>query len=65
MCAGAIVSGRVPRVVYGAPDPKAGGAGSVLNVLAEPRLNWHPEVAGGLLADECAALLTGFFGSRR
>jgi tRNA(adenine34) deaminase len=65
MCAGAIVWGRVPRVVYGAPDPKAGAAGSVLNVLAEPRLNWSPEVAGGLLADECAALLTGFFGDRR
>ena len=65
MCAGAIVWGRVPRVVYGAPDPKAGAAGSVLNVLDEPRLNWSPEVAGGLLADECAALLTSFFGSRR
>ena len=56
---------RVPRVVYGAPDPKAGAAGSVLNVLAEPRLNWRPEVAGGLLADECGALLSTFFGSRR
>ncbi len=65
MCAGAIVLARVPRVVYAAPDPKAGAAGSVLNVLAEPRLNWRPEVAGGLLADECAALMTGFFGSRR
>jgi tRNA(adenine34) deaminase len=65
MCAGAIVWARVPRVVYGAPDPKAGAAGSVLNVLAEPRLNWRPEVAGGLLADECGALLSTFFGSRR
>ena len=65
MCAGAIVWASVPRVVYGAPDPKAGAAGSVLDVLDEPRLNWRPEVAGGLLADECAALLTGFFGSRR
>ena len=46
MCAGAIVWARVPRVVYGAPDPKAGAAGSVLNVLGEPRLNWQPEVAG-------------------
>jgi tRNA(adenine34) deaminase len=65
MCAGAIVWARVPRVVYGAADPKAGAAGSVLNVLSEPRLNWQPEVAGGLLADECASLLTSFFGSRR
>jgi len=65
MCAGAIVLARVPRVVYGTVDPKAGAAGSVLDVLAEPRLNHRPEVAGGLLADECAALLTDFFGSRR
>jgi tRNA(adenine34) deaminase len=65
MCAGAIGWARVPRVVYGAPDPKAGAAGSVLDVLGEPRLNWRPEVAGGLLADECALLLTSFFGSRR
>ena len=65
MCAGAIVLGRVPRVVYGAPDPKAGAAGSVLDVLAEPRLNHRPDVAGGLLAEESAALLREFFGSRR
>jgi tRNA(adenine34) deaminase len=65
MCAGAIVLARVPRVVYGAVDPKAGAAGSVLDVLDEPRLNHRSEVAGGLLAAECAALLTGFFGSRR
>jgi tRNA(adenine34) deaminase len=65
MCAGAIVLARVPRVVYGAPDPKAGAAGSVLDVLAEPRLNHRPEVAGGLLADEGAELLRRFFGLRR
>jgi tRNA(adenine34) deaminase len=65
MCAGAIVLARVPRVVYAAPDPKAGAAGSVLDVLREPRLNHRPEVAGGLLAEESAALLRGFFGSRR
>ena len=65
MCAGAIVLARVPRVVYGTADPKAGAAGSVLDVLAQPRLNHRPAVAGGLLATECAALLTGFFGSRR
>jgi tRNA(adenine34) deaminase len=65
MCAGAIVWARVPRVVYGAADPKAGAAGSVLDVLGEERLNWQPEVAGGLLADECGALLSDFFARRR
>jgi tRNA(adenine34) deaminase len=65
MCAGAIVLARVPRVVYAAPDPKAGAAGSVLDVLGEPRLNHRPDVAGGLLADEGAALLRQFFGLRR
>jgi tRNA(adenine34) deaminase len=65
MCAGAMVLARVPRVVYGTPDPKAGAAGSVLDVLGEPRLNHRPEVAGGLLAGESAALLTDFFGPRR
>jgi tRNA(adenine34) deaminase len=65
MCAGAIVLGRIPRVVYGTADPKAGAAGSVLNVLAEPALNHRPEVAGGLLAAECAELLLAFFRSRR
>jgi tRNA(adenine34) deaminase len=65
MCAGAIVLARVPRVVFGAYDPKAGAAGSVLDVLAEARLNHRPEVAGGLLADECGTLLSGFFAARR
>jgi len=65
MCAGAIVLARVPRVVYGTDDPKAGAAGSVLDVLAEPRLNHRPAVAGGLLAAEAAALLRAFFASRR
>ncbi len=65
MCAGAIVLARVARVVWGAADPKAGAAGSVLEVLAEPRLNHRPDVAGGLLADECATLLSDFFASRR
>jgi tRNA(adenine34) deaminase len=65
MCAGAIVLARVPRVVYGAPDPKAGAAGGVIDVLGEQRLNHRPDVAPGLLADECAALLRTFFGSRR
>ena len=65
MCAGAIVLGRVPRVVYAADDPKAGAAGSVLDVLAEPRLNHRPVVAPGLLAEEAAELLRAFFASRR
>ena len=65
MCAGAIVLARVPRVIYGATDPKAGAAGSVLDVLAEPRLNHRPAVAGGLLAAEAGDLLRAFFASRR
>ena len=65
MCAGAIVLARVPRVVYGAPDPKAGAAGSVLDVLGETRLNHRPEVVGGVRAEESAALLQGFFRARR
>jgi tRNA(adenine34) deaminase len=65
MCAGAIVLARVPRVVYGTADPKAGAAGSVLDILGEPRFNHRPEVAGGLLAEECGDLLRAFFASRR
>ena len=65
MCAGAIVLARVPRLVYAADDPKAGAAGSVLDVLGEPRLNHRPQVAGGLLAGESSELLRAFFASRR
>jgi tRNA(adenine34) deaminase len=65
MCAGAIVLARLPRLVFGALDPKAGAAGSVLNVLEEPRLNHHPQVESGLLADECAEILRAFFAPRR
>ena len=65
MCAGAIVLARLPRVIYGASDPKAGAAGSVLDILGEPRLNHRPEVSAGLLADVSASLLRDFFGSRR
>jgi tRNA(adenine34) deaminase len=65
MCAGAIVLARIPSVVFGAPDPKAGAAGSVLDVLAEPALNHRPEVAGGVLEAECAALLREFFAAKR
>jgi tRNA(adenine34) deaminase len=65
MCAGAIVLARVPRVIYGASDPKAGACGSVLDILDEPRPNHRPQVAGGLLDQECAELLSDFFASRR
>ena len=65
MCAGAIVLARVPRVVFGASDPKAGAGGSVLNVMAEPRLNHRPQVQSGLLAEECADMLRSFFASKR
>jgi tRNA(adenine34) deaminase len=65
MCAGAIVLARVPRVLYGASDPKAGAAGSVLDVLDEPSLNHRPEVEGGVLGQECGDLLSEFFASRR
>jgi tRNA(adenine34) deaminase len=65
MCAGAIVLGRVPRVVYAADDPKAGAAGSVLDVLGESRLNHRPVVTGGLLAGEAAELLRAFFAAKR
>jgi tRNA(adenine34) deaminase len=65
MCAGAIVLARVPRVVYGADDPKAGAAGSVLNVLDVPQLNHRPQVESGLLAGESAELLREFFAPRR
>jgi tRNA(adenine34) deaminase len=65
MCAGAIVLARIPRLVFGASDPKAGACGSVLDVLGEPRLNHRPEVASGLIAGECGELLSHFFASRR
>lgn len=65
MCAGAIVLARIPRVVYGAPDPKAGAAGSVLDVLADPRLNHRPDVQAGVLAEDCGDLLRAFFAERR
>ena len=65
MCAGAIVLARMPRVVFGAWDPKAGASGSVFDITGEPRLNWRPQVSAGLLADESAALLRAFFAERR
>jgi tRNA(adenine34) deaminase len=65
MCAGAIVLARIPTVVFGTADPKAGAAGSALDVLAEPALNHRPKVVGGVREEECAALLRGFFAARR
>ena len=65
MCAGAVVLARIPTVVIGALDPKAGAAGSVLDVLGEPALNHRPRVAGGLRGEECAEVLRDFFAARR
>ena len=65
MCAGAVTVSRLARVVYGAEDPKAGAVGSLWDVLRDTRLNHHPEVIGGVLAGECAALLRDFFAARR
>jgi len=65
MCAGAIIHARVGRVVYGANDPKAGAAGSVVDIFANPRINHHVAVEGGLLATECGDLLTQFFKAKR
>ena len=65
MCAGAILHARINRLVYAAPDPKAGACGSVLSVMNHPQLNHKVEVASGLLAEECGSLLTNFFIKRR
>ena len=65
MCAGAITAARIARLVYGAADPKAGAAGSLWDVLRDRRLPHRTEVLGGVLADECGALLRGFFAQRR
>lgn len=65
MCAGAIMHARIARVVYGARDLKTGACGSVLDAFAEPRLNHHTAVVGGVLAEECGATLSNFFAMRR
>ncbi len=65
MCAGALVAARVRRVVFGAPDPKAGSCGSLYNLCVDPRLNHEVEVRSGVLADECSTMLSEFFASRR
>jgi tRNA(adenine34) deaminase len=65
MCAGAMISARVHRLVFGAWDPRAGAAGSLLDVFALPGLNHRVDVFGGVLAQECGALLQRFFAERR
>jgi tRNA(adenine34) deaminase len=65
MCAGAIHHSRIARLVYGAPDPKTGACGSVVDLFSEEQLNHHAEVSRGVLADECGELLRVFFGARR
>jgi tRNA(adenine34) deaminase len=65
MCAGALVAARLRRVVFGAPDPKAGAVGSLYNLCADPRLHHEVEVRGGVRAAECGDLVTRFFASRR
>jgi tRNA(adenine34) deaminase len=65
MCAGAIQHARIAHLVYGASDPKTGACGSVIDLMAENRLNHHTAVSGGLLAEECGAMLSRFFAGRR
>ena len=65
MCAGAVVLARVARLVYGAQDPKAGACASLYRILDDARLNHHPEVTAGVLADECAEVLRDFFRAKR
>jgi tRNA(adenine34) deaminase len=65
MCAGAAVLARVGRIVFGAHDPKAGAVGSLWDVVRDPRLNHRPEVVGGVLADECGAVIREFFAAHR
>ena len=65
MCAGAMMHARIARLVYGASDPKTGACGSVVNTFAEPRLNHHTALSGGVLAKECGQMLSNFFSARR
>ena len=65
MCAGAIVNARIPRLVYGCPDPKAGAVATLFQLCSDPRLNHRVRVESGVLAGECAALLTAFFAAKR
>lgn len=65
MCAGAMMHARIARVIYGAPDPKTGACGGVVNLFADARLNHHAQVTAGVLAEQCGALLKTFFQARR
>ena len=65
MCAGAILQARIPLVVYGATDPKAGAVGSLYQLLSDARLNHRAEIVAGVMADQCAEILTGFFEMQR
>ena len=65
MCVGALVHARIARIVYGAPDPKTGACGSVFDLAANPKMNHRIDVTGGVLADDCGALLKRFFSARR
>jgi tRNA(adenine34) deaminase len=65
MCAGAMMHARLARVVFGAPDPKTGVCGSIMNLFQQEKLNHHTEVTGGVMAEECGALLREFFAERR
>lgn len=65
MCSGAIQHARIARLVFGASDPKTGCCGSVVNLMAEAKLNHHTQITGGVLAEECAASLSAFFSARR
>lgn len=65
MCTGTIFHARIARVVYGAPEPKTGAAGSVVDLFAEARLNHHAEIVGGVMAEECGGLVSAFFSAKR
>lgn len=65
MCSGAIQHARIAKVIYGASDPKTGACGSVVNLMAEPKLNHHTDISGGVLAKECGMILSNFFSARR
>jgi tRNA(adenine34) deaminase len=65
MCAGAIVNARIPRLIFGCPDPKAGAVRTLFQLCDDPRLNHRVQITAGVLADECSQLLTDFFAAQR